>query len=149
MSEKIRVPKKIFVDGPISPSFIAESIAKHSSQTKIGAHQIFLGQIRADVLEAQPLVAIDFSCYREMAEAAYHEMRESIFAKYPITCMHVYHSLGRITVGEINLFVFVSGVHRKEAIAACNELVEWIKTDLPVWGKEVYADEQISWKVNR
>ena len=69
--------------------------------------------------------------------------------KYSLTCMHVYHSLGRIAVGEINLFVFVSAVHRKDAIAACAELVELIKTDLPIWGKEIFEDEGHRWKVNR
>ncbi len=149
MSEKIRTPKKIFVEGPISPQFIADSIAKHSTQTNIGAHQIFLGQIRADVVKDKKVVAIDFSCYREMADAAYYDLREAIFGKYALTCMHVYHSLGTIAVGEINLFVFVSAVHRKDAIAACAELVELIKTDLPIWGKEVFEDESYGWKVNR
>ncbi len=40
--------KKVWVEGPISPAFIADSIAKHSSKTDIGAHSIFLGQIRQD-----------------------------------------------------------------------------------------------------
>lgn len=149
MSEKIRTPKKIFVDGPIAPQFIADSIAKHSTQTNIGAHQIFLGQIRADVVEDKKVVAIDFSSYQDMADTAYFELREAIFGKYSLTCMHVYHSLGRIAVGEINLFVFVSAVHRKDAIAACAELVELIKTDLPIWGKEIFEDEGHRWKVNR
>ena len=46
MSEKKL--KNIFVEGPISASFIAESIAKHGAKTDIGAHQIFLGQVRDD-----------------------------------------------------------------------------------------------------
>ena len=45
---KERKAKNIFVEGPIRPDFIAESIRKHATKHDIGAHEIFLGQIRAD-----------------------------------------------------------------------------------------------------
>lgn len=62
--------------------------------------------------------------------------------------MHVYHSLGRVAVGEISLFVFTSSKHRKAAIAACEETVERLKAELPVWGKEVFEDDSYQWKEN-
>ena len=76
-------------------------------------------------------------------------IRESIFAKYPLTCMHIYHSLGSVSAGEICLFVFTSSVHRNAAIEACNEVVERIKAELPIWGKEIFSDESHQWKENR
>ena len=118
---KVDKPKNIFVQGPVSPSFIAESIQKHSSKTEIGGHSIFLGQVRADIIEGKTVVAIDYTAYQDLALEKMHEIRESIFAKYPITCMHVHHSLGTVAKGEICLFVFTSGPHRKEAIDACEE----------------------------
>jgi molybdopterin synthase catalytic subunit len=146
MSEK--KPKNIFVEGPVLPSFVAASIAKHSTKKDIGAHSIFLGQVRDDVINGKPVTAIDYTSYQEMALEKMHEIREEIFGKYPLTCMHVYHSLGRVAAGEISLFVFTSAVHRREAIKACEELVERIKAELPVWGKEVFADESFQWKEN-
>lgn len=140
--------KKFFTDGAVSPQFIADSIAKHSSKTNIGAHQIFLGQIRSDEIDGKKVKAIEFSAYKEMAEEEYYNIRETIFAKYDLTCMHVYHSLGRINAGEINLFVFVSSVHRKDCSEACREMVELIKTKLPIWGKEIFEDKEYIWKVN-
>ena len=142
-------PKKVFVDGPIAPAFVGDSIGKHSTQQNIGAHSIFLGQVRKDVIEEQEVVAIEYSAYAEMAEEKFHEIREDIFAKYPLTCMHIYHSLGRVNAGEICLFVFTSAIHRREAIDACNELVERIKQEVPVWGKEIFDNEQYSWKENK
>lgn len=148
MNEKDKKNKSPFVQGAISPAFIAESIAKHSSRTTIGAHQIFLGQIRNDEIAGKNVVAIDFSVYREMADEEYSLIREELFSEFPITCMHVYHSLGRVGAGEINLFVFVSSAHRKAATEACAKMVEMIKTRLPVWGKEIFEDENYSWKIN-
>ena len=63
--------------------------------------------------------------------------------------MHVYHSLGRVNAGEINLFVFVSSVHRNDATEACREMVELIKTKLPIWGKEIFDNDEHTWKINR
>ena len=142
-------PKKVFVEGPISAAFVGDSIAKHSTKTNIGAHSIFLGQVRKDLIDGQEVVAIDYSAYVEMAEEKFHEIREAIFAKYPLTCMHIYHSLGRVAVGEICLFVFTSAIHRREAIDACNEVVERIKQEAPVWGKEIFENNQYSWKENK
>ena len=144
-----RKPKNIFVHGPIAASFIGESIAKHSTNTAIGGHAIFLGQVRADIINEKKVAEIEYAAYEEMALEKMHEIREAIFAKYPITCMHVYHSLGKVAAGEICLFVFTSSAHRKAAIDACNETVERIKAELPVWGKEIFLDESIQWKTNK
>ena len=146
MEKKI---KNIFVKGSIDPALIAESVQKHSKQTSIGAHSIFLGQVRADRIDEKELKAIDYSAYEEMALEKMYDIREAIFQKYSLTCMHVYHSLGRVSAGEICLFVFTSSKHRKAAIDACEETVERIKSELPIWGKEVFEDESYQWKVNQ
>lgn len=132
----------------IGPTFIADSIQKHSSKKNIGAHSIFLGQVRADEIGGKIVAAIEYTTYTEMALEKMHEIRESLFGKYELTCMHVYHSLGQVKAGEICLFVFTSSKHRKMAIEACEECVERIKAELPVWGKELFEDESFTWKVN-
>lgn len=143
-----RKPKNIFVDGPIPSEKIATSIQNHSSKTNIGAHSIFLGQIRADEKEGSTVRAIEYTAYEDMAHQKAFEIREAIFEKYPLTCMHIYHSLGEVKVGEISLFVFTSSKHRKAAIDACEELVERLKKELPVWGKELLESDETSWKEN-
>jgi molybdopterin synthase catalytic subunit len=143
-----RKPKNIFVGGPISSEKIANSIQNHSSKTDIGAHSIFLGQVRADEKEGSVVSAIEYTAYEEMALQKAFEIREAIFEKYNLTCMHIYHSLGEVKTGEICLFVFTSSKHRKMAIDACEELVERIKNELPVWGKELLENSDENWKVN-
>lgn len=142
-----RKPKNIFVQGAISSEKIAQSIQNHSSKTNIGAHSIFLGQVRADEKGGSKVKAIEYTAYEEMALQNAFEIREAIFEKYELTCMHIYHSLGEVKTGEICLFVFTSSKHRKMAIDACEELVERIKKELPVWGKELMESGE-SWKVN-
>ncbi|WP_208103889.1 molybdenum cofactor biosynthesis protein MoaE [Flagellimonas ochracea] len=140
--------KNVFRQGAIAPEFIAESIAKHQSKTEIGAHDIFLGQVRADKIDGKTVSAIEYTAYESMANAKFNEIRENTFSKFNITCMHIYHSLGNVGVGEICLFVFVSSPHRRVAFEALEYVVEEIKAEVPVFGKELFQDDSYQWKVN-
>ena len=140
--------KNVFKAGAISSEFIAQSIAKHQSKTTIGAHNIFLGQVRADEIEGKKVTAIEYSAYEEMANKKFHEVREATFNAFNLTCMHIYHSLGTVKTGEICLFVFVSSPRRKEVFKALEFVVEKIKNEVPVFGKEVFEDKTHQWKVN-
>ena len=138
--------KSVFINGPVSPEFISNSIAKHSLKKSIGAHSIFLGQVREDIINEKKVISIHYTAYEEMAAEKFHEIRESAFEKYQLTCMHIYHSLGNVNAGEICLFVFTSAPHRKDAIDACEEIVEKIKAQIPVWGKEILEADSVVWK---
>ena len=136
----------VLVEGAISPEFIGRSIEKHSHKKNIGAHSIFLGQVRNDAVNNFEVTAIEYSAYSEMAEEKFSEIREDAFAKFSLTCMHIYHSIGRVDAGEISLFVFTSSVHRKDSTEACSYIVERIKAEVPVWGKELFGEGSFSWK---
>ena len=62
--------------------------------------------------------------------------------------MHIYHSLGTVKAGEICLFVFVSSPRRVEVFNAIEYVVNTIKEQAPIFGKEVFEDEGHQWKVN-
>ncbi|MEJ4087111.1 molybdenum cofactor biosynthesis protein MoaE [Galbibacter orientalis] len=140
--------KNVFMEGAILPDFIANSIAKHQSKHSIGAHNIFLGQVRADVIEGKKVSAIEYTTYESMADEKLYEIREKAFAKFNLTCMHIYHSLGKVNAGEICLFVFVSSERRKEVYEATEAIVNMIKEEVPIFGKEIFEDETHQWKVN-
>ncbi|WP_171974470.1 molybdenum cofactor biosynthesis protein MoaE [Cellulophaga omnivescoria] len=141
--------KNVFKDGAISSAFIAEAIAKHQSKTQIGAHNIFLGQVRQDKIDDNTVKAIEYTAYEEMANLKFHEIKETTFSKFDITCMHIYHSKGIVNIGEICLFVFVSAPHRQVVFDALNYVVEEIKAQVPVFGKEIFEDSSYQWKVNK
>ena len=84
----------------------------------------------------------------EMANEKMHIIREETFEKFNLSCMHIYHSLGEVKAGEICLFVFVSSPRRKEVFTALEYLVERIKSEAPIFGKELFEDQTHQWKVN-
>lgn len=145
---KNKTVKNIFTEGGISPIFIAESIAKHQSKTAIGAHDIFMGAVRADVVDGKTVEAIEFTANECMANQVCHDIKEETFVKFPIHCMHIHHSIGKVNAGEICIFVFVSAAHRKTVFEALPFVVNSIKAKAPIFGKELFEDASYQWKQN-
>ena len=146
-------PKNAFIKGAITTEFIANSIAKHQVKTSIGAHNIFLGQVRADEINTKKVAAIDYTAHEDMANLKFQEhngntISNSTFLRFDLSCMHIYHSIGNVNAGEICLFVFVSSKRRKEVFPAIEFIVEEIKAKVPIFGKEIFNDQSHQWKVN-
>ena len=137
--------KSYFVEGKIEPGFIAEQIAGHSKKTNIGAHSIFLGQVRADEIDSKKVTEIEYSTYKDMANKEIAKVRESALAKWPLSCLHIYHSNGPVKTGEISLFIFVSAGHRTECLEAVQQIVEDIKHKVPIWKKEIMENGFACW----
>lgn len=149
MEEKKRNPKPIFKQGAISAESIGKSIANHQDRTNIGAHSIFMGQVRADVIEGKTVSAIEFTANEELTEQVMFEVREQAFSQFNLTCMHIYHSLGRVETGQICLFVFASSEHRNDCRNATEFIVEELKSRAPIFGKEIFEDGSHQWKSNQ
>ena len=149
MENKVRKPKPIFKDGAISAESIGKSIGNHQSKTEIGGHSIFLGQVRADEIDGKTVGAIEYSAHEEMAENEVYKIREAAFEKYNLSCMHIYHSIGVVNVGEICLFVFTSSPHRRDCQDATDYIVEEIKKRAPIFGKELFLGGDFQWKKNK
>ena len=141
--------KNFFLDGPISPDFISNSIYKHQIKHNIGAHNIFLGQVRKDTIKSNVVSAIEYSAYEEMANKKITDIRESTFEKFNLTCLHIYHSLGIVVVGQIGFFVFVSSSRRKNVYDATKFIVDMIKNTVPIFGKEIFENKEYNWKINK
>ncbi len=141
--------KDVFIQGPIGPEMIAGSIAAHQKKKHIGAHHLFLGQVRADELRGSSVKAIEYSAQKEIANKVIHEIREEAFERFDLCCLHVYHSLGKVEAGSICFFVFVSSEHRHESREALGFLVDAIKARAPIFGKEILEDGNHQWKRNK
>mgnify|MGYP003556062715 CR=1 FL=1 len=147
----------IFIEGAIDPGVISESISKHATRMDIGAHEIFLGQIRAYMdagsgmdRPANTVTAIEYTAYKDMALERMTAIREDAFDRWPtITCLHVYHSLGRIPAGKLCFMVFASAPHRRQAREAVAFVVDAVKKELPIFGRELFDDDAHKWKTNR
>lgn len=137
------------IEGAISDTVVSTLLERIGENPETGAGNFFIGQVRADKREDGRVKAINFTVYKEMAIAKAEQIIEEIKTQFPITQMHIYHSLGTIKVGEICLLVAVASAHRKESIQACNLIIERVKKEVPIWGKEMLEGEKEIWKENR
>src|SRR5205823_5261450 len=108
-----------------------------------GAQALFAGVVR-DRDNGRPVTAVSYDGFTPLAEkilAAIILEAESRFKAVVVAA----HRLGTLKVGETSLIVAASSVHRPEAFSSCRYVVDQIKTRLPVWKKEHYADGESRW----
>lgn len=137
-----------FVDGEIRSDYLSLDTLKLQVNPQSGAHSIFLGQVRNDQLEIGEVVAIEYTAKQEMAELVMKEIMTDCQHKFNTHAIKVFHSLGHVKTGGLCLLVYVACKNRKRSFEACEYLVERLKKELPVWGKEISDTITHQWKKN-
>jgi molybdopterin synthase catalytic subunit len=138
----------IFFHGAIPNSMVSEIISSYVN-SDIGAHSIFLGQVRPDLINNKIVKEVEYSAYTPMAEEVMKNIFDLINQKYnDLKLIKIIHSVGIVKSGEISLLVFIGCGHRKQAFSAIQETVELIKEKLPVWKKEIFEDGSHNWPHN-
>ncbi|MBT8183605.1 MAG: molybdenum cofactor biosynthesis protein MoaE [Eudoraea sp.] len=140
--------KNVFIQGAIGSEVIAREIAQQESNKGIGAHDIFLGQVRADIIDGKEVAAIEYTAYEAMAAQKFEEIGKKAQEALELNAVIIYHSIGVVKTGELCLFVMISAAHRKQAFDGIRFTVEAIKKEVPVFGKEIFQDDSYQWKVN-
>ncbi|MDU0327091.1 molybdenum cofactor biosynthesis protein MoaE [Microbacterium sp. KSW2-21] len=110
-----------------------------------GAVTAFVGRVRdIDPDATGQVVALEYSAHPD-AEQALQRIAESATAGTD-AIVAVSHRVGRLGVGEAAVVIAVASGHRAEAFEVCRTVIETIKTDLPVWKRQVEADGTTEWK---
>ncbi|MBP9082334.1 MAG: molybdenum cofactor biosynthesis protein MoaE [Bacteroidia bacterium] len=138
-----------FADGAITAEEIALSIKPQGTDKAAGAYAIFLGQVRQDTIEGKNVHAITYSSNEEMARQAFLQIANDARAKFEVRSLSIIHSKEEVKGGELCLMVLVTCGHRKESFMACEYIVERLKKEVPIWGKEILEDETHLWKINK
>ncbi len=110
-----------------------------------GAVTTFVGRVRDhDPDAASAVVALEYSAHPDAAAALLRIATDAIGSTAAIVA--VSHRIGRLDVGDAAVVIAVASPHRAEAFEVCRAIIETIKTDLPVWKRQVEADGTTSWK---
>ncbi len=110
-----------------------------------GAETTFVGRVRDhDPDAAGPVVALEYTAHPD-AETTLRTLAEAAVGDTG-ALVAVSHRVGRLEVGEPAVVIAVGAAHRDEAFTVCRALIESIKTDLPVWKRQVEADGTTAWK---
>jgi len=108
-----------------------------------GAVVVFQGVVR-DHDHGRQVTVLEYEAHPS-AEAVLREVAEEIGADPAVYALAVSHRVGRLEIGDVALVAAVSTAHRATAFAACARLVDEVKTRLPVWKRQVFADGAEEW----
>ncbi|GAA3647576.1 molybdenum cofactor biosynthesis protein MoaE [Microbacterium marinilacus] len=112
---------------------------------RMGAETSFVGRVRDhDPDAAGTVTALEYTSHPD-AEATLHAIAERAASAHG-AIVAVSHRIGRLAVGEAAVVIAVAAPHRAEAFAACREVIEDIKRELPVWKRQIEADGTTGWK---
>ncbi|MEB3766698.1 molybdenum cofactor biosynthesis protein MoaE [Acinetobacter sp. MD2] len=104
-----------------------------------GGTGIFIGTVR-NHHEGKAVKALKYTSYKPIAEKMIREIEQAVKAKYAVAYVHVIHRVGALDIGEKAIIAVAYAAHRKEAFMACEEAVERVKHEVPVWKEEFYMD---------
>lgn len=99
----------------------------------------FVGRVR-DHARGRTVMALEYETYPEMAHSVFAQIAAEASGRFAIKQVAIHHRSGRLNVGEIAVIVAVSATHRGPAFAACEYIVDQLKTRAPIWKKEFSPD---------
>ncbi|MFT4052234.1 MAG: molybdenum cofactor biosynthesis protein MoaE [Microbacterium sp.] len=115
------------------------------SDASAGAVTSFVGLVRDhDPDAASAVVALEYTAHPD-AEATLRRLAEEC-AKGTGAIVAVSHRVGRLEVGEAAVVIAVAAAHRAEAFEVCRAVIEAVKSELPVWKRQVEAGGRAQWK---
>lgn len=113
----------------------AELLALREGNPKIGAIASFLGLVR-DINEGDAVAGMSLEHYPGMTEKALERIVERAKTRWDIFDALVIHRVGDLKPTDQIVMVAVTGAHRGEAFAACEFIMDYLKTEAPFWKRE-------------
>jgi molybdopterin synthase catalytic subunit len=117
----------------------AEVAALRAGDAGVGAVAVFVGTVR-DRNDGAVVGRMELEHYPGMTEAAIESMIDAATARFEIRTARVVHRVGVLEPSAQIVLVAVSAAHRGQAFAACEFLMDYLKTQAPFWKKESTAD---------
>ena len=123
---------------PISPEQVVNEVKTAGS----GCVTTYVGLIR-DNSRGKPVLYVEYEDADGKAGDRLHEIADEIKKRWPVNHVAIYHRVGSLEVGDINLVVAISAAHREEGFAACQYAIDEFKRKLPTSKKETYQDGSV------
>lgn len=117
----------------------AELAALRSGDARVGAIASFVGVVR-DLNDGAGVSEMTLEHYPGMTEKALEAIVAEAKGRWTIFDALVIHRVGRLLPTEQIVMVAVSGAHRGETFAACEFIMDYLKTRAPFWKREVTPD---------
>jgi len=116
-----------------------ELAALRAGDRRVGAVAVFIGTVR-DINDEATIAALTLEHYPGMTEKALVAIVDEAKARWDILDALVIHRVGELVPADQIVLVAVTSAHRGEAFAACEFIMDYLKTRAPFWKKEATPD---------
>ncbi|MGD2153644.1 MAG: molybdenum cofactor biosynthesis protein MoaE [Gemmatimonadales bacterium] len=110
-----------------------------------GVVLVFAGIVR-DHHEGRAVEALAYEAYEAMAVEKIESICEEVGAQFEVGELAVAHRVGELAVGETSVVIAVAAPHRDAAYMASREIIERLKSEVPIWKRERYSDGGTAWR---
>ncbi|WP_447762797.1 molybdenum cofactor biosynthesis protein MoaE [Sphingopyxis panaciterrae] len=110
-----------------------------------GASASFIGRVRGD----GGLTELFLDHHPVLTVGGLEELATQAAARWTLGALTLIHRVGGMAPGETIVLVLASSRHRGEALAACEFLIDRLKTDVMLWKRESFADGRVRWVEQR
>jgi len=104
-----------------------------------GAVSLFLGTVR-NVSAGKRVLFLEYEAYAGMAEREMEQIASDATSRFGVTRVEIVHRVGRVEIGEASVAIAVAAPHRAAAMDACRFVIDTLKTSVPIWKREHFAD---------
>jgi molybdopterin synthase catalytic subunit len=126
-----------------APLSVADAYASVSDEPSAGGIAIFAGVVR-DEDHGRGISSLGYSAH-PTAGIVLREVVEKAIGQYPIRAVSAVHRTGDLEIGEIAVIVAVATPSRAEAFEACHQIIDDIKTAVPIWKHQLFTDGNSEW----
>ncbi|GII57045.1 molybdopterin biosynthesis protein MoeE [Planotetraspora thailandica] len=126
-------------DTPLSVDEVLGAVGDHAA----GGTVIFVGTVREQD-HGRAVTSLSYSAH-PTAEDALRRVAEKVAADYPVTALAAVHRVGDLSLGDTAVIVAVACPHRGEAFEASRRLIDDLKSEVPIWKHQVFADGDAEW----
>lgn len=121
-----------------------ETFRKTIEDLDVGAHAWFEGVTRR-MTGNQETVSLSYDGFAPMALREMQRIGDNVVTEFALTKLVIVHRLGAVPIGEASLIVGCSSPHRAAVFLALANVVDRLKTDVPIWKQEHFADGSTQW----
>ena len=122
----------------------AEVAALRADNRGVGAVASFIGTVR-DVSDGARVSTMELEHYPSMTEKALEKIEAAARARWPLLGVTIVHRVGLLAPLDQIVLVAVASAHRGSAFAACEFIMDYLKSEAPFWKKEVTPDGAAKW----
>jgi molybdopterin synthase catalytic subunit len=111
---------------------------------RVGAYASFEGWVRGHNA-GRTVAGLRYEAYVDLARSEGERILGEARSRFDILDVACVHRVGDLALGELAVWVGVTAAHRDAAFAACRWVIDEVKTRVPIWKHERYADGDAGW----